>query len=177
MDPKDKQTLHERLKEWLGNAEHLQSCRLYGRTARKFFAGIAQPDSDKCNCGLMELHALLSKPDEEQKPEHGERALGIYRMSKDYEALYELLRKDGSILGWVDHDRLGTGFAERTACLVIGRSGYLCFDYHETWKQVSTKWDFIAECTRLNLEWLAPSPAKAGKVLNSQSDEDEIAAR
>jgi hypothetical protein len=75
-------------------------------------------------------------------------------VSRDYKALYDHISRHGKALGYVDYDRLGTGHVEPTPCGISMRSGHWALDYHENWKQSQSKQDFIAECTRLNLEWV-----------------------
>lgn len=73
-------------------------------------------------------------------------------MSTDYEALYELLCKGGEALGKC----LGQG-------LLLGYHDAAGRNEKELWiglRPCSTKESFIAECTRLRLEWVAPLPSQ-----------------
>lgn len=69
-----------------------------------------------------------------------------YHMSKDYEALYDLLCKGGDAIRTFGEDGRVLGW--------IGQSTV------NNWGAMD-KPKFISECQRLNLEWIAPSTPKA----------------
>lgn len=87
-----------------------------------------------------------------------------YTMSRDYEALYALLCNGGEALGFSCED------GEKTVAHLWSFYGaaYIGYRVHgtrdwTTWSvrfgRRNSKESFIAECQRLNLEWLAPISA------------------
>ncbi len=89
----------------------------------------------------------------------------VYAMSRDYEALYDHLVKAGEALGFVDEKTFETFQNRRRVPVELIRldneNGLrLCWLINGMpWKGYSESPDaFKAECARINLEWLAPSP-------------------
>ena len=79
-----------------------------------------------------------------------------YTMSRDYDRLYDLLCGGGEALAKRTSKKTGTVKVAPVLMRLCHDGG---FDFQQGWddtgKQYS-KSQFIAECTRLNLEWLAP---------------------
>ena len=83
----------------------------------------------------------------------------VYVMSKDYDALYELLCKGGEALGTRTSNKTGT---KKIAPVLLRLCPDGGFDFQQGWDDTGkqyTKSQYIAECTRLNLEWIALSLA------------------
>lgn len=92
-------------------------------------------------------------------------------MSKDYERLYDHLLGGGEALGytWSDPNDVRT----RTAASISFVGGrFAQIEYIDDFGTVDAfetdegALPFIAECQRLNLEWIAPAPAQVGPTID-----------
>lgn len=91
-------------------------------------------------------------------------AIGGATLSRDYDHLYQHLCDGGEALGIRTSNKTG---AEKRAPILLRLCADGEFDFQQGWEQTGkqySKSQFIAECTRLSLEWVAPANASAAFI-------------
>jgi len=79
-----------------------------------------------------------------------------YKTSKDYDALFDTVQKQG-VICILDYNRIGTRdvghsiFSPHSGLIEISARG-ICYIWAEL------KSEFIEQCETLNLEWIEPTP-------------------